>query len=156
MEHNMTRDFAAMDSQDMTERREESNPLSQMLIEAMLGQKRSLRAYELMIAACNNVKTKDVLATIRREERRHYYFLEGIYEDLTGEAAKQTRLALSFPKHYVDMLKTAICDKLETIDFLEKLTAHLNCVKQRDIMNIILNDQKEHARLLASIYDKQA
>lgn len=132
-----------------------NSPLQQMLIEAMTGQKRSVRAYELMVSAANSAKDKELLNTIRREERRHYYFLEGLYEDLTGTASQSLRTALSFPKQYQDMLKTAICDKLETIDFMEQMTEQMNCAKQKEIMGMIMSDQREHARVLAAIYDKQ-
>lgn len=132
-----------------------NHELTAMLLEAMMGQKRSVRACELMAAAAAAIEDRDFLNTIRREERRHYYFLEGIYEDLSGAAAKPLRTSLSFPKNYPDMLKTAICDKLETIDFMEKMVLHMNCVKHKEIMGMVISDQKEHARILAAIYGQK-
>ena len=58
------------------------------------------------------------------------------------------------PKFYPDMLKTAICDKLEVIDHLELIVKAMNCVRQQELMAIIISDQKEHARILASIYGR--
>ncbi|MBQ1502301.1 MAG: ferritin-like domain-containing protein [Firmicutes bacterium] len=125
-----------------------------MLEGAMRVQKRSVRVYELMAAAARSPKDRELLRTIRREERRHYYFLEGIYEELTGKAVQPVRTALSLPRYYPDMLRTAICDKLETIDRLELIMGELRCVKQRQVMDIILTDQKEHARILGGIYGR--
>ena len=128
--------------------------LVEMVSSAMLAQRRSVRAYEIIVAAAPNQRDKELLRTIRREERRHYYFLEGIYEDLTGEQVKPQRVAISMPKYFPDMLKTAICDKLEVIDHLELIVKEMNCVRQRELMAIIISDQKEHARILAAIYGR--
>ena len=128
--------------------------LANMVAAAMTAQRRSVRAYEIMVAAAPLAKDKELLRTIRREERRHYYFLEGIYEDLTGEQLKLQRIAISMPKHFQDMLKTAICDKLEVIDHLELISKEMNCVRQKELMDLIISDQKEHARILASIYGR--
>ena len=128
--------------------------LLEMIAAAMVAQKKSVRAYEIMVAAAPSQRDKELLRTIRREERRHYYFLEGIYEDLTGEQVKLQRVAISMPKFYPDMLKTAICDKLEVIDHLELIVKAMNCVRQQELLAIIISDQKEHARILASIYGR--
>lgn len=52
------------------------------------------------------------------------------------------------------MLKTAICDKLEVIDHLEMIVQVMTAVRQKELMEIIISDQKEHARILASIYGR--
>lgn len=131
---------------------DEQESLVDMITHAMSAQKRAVRAYELMAAAANNGKDKEMLRTIRREERRHYYFLEGIYEDLTGMSVNPQKAAFSMPKYFPDMLKTAICDKLEVIDHFELIMSKMNCVRQKDLVTLIISDQKAHARILADIY----
>jgi hypothetical protein len=132
----------------------ETDKLINMINQAMQVQRRSVRIYELIAAAAYNAKDKELLHTIRREERRHYYFLEGIYEDLTGLTIEPQRATLSLPKHFPDMLKTAICDKLEVIDHMESIRSEMNCVRQKELMSLIISDQKEHARILAAIYGR--
>jgi len=142
------------------EKREHTDPMSEqemiltMLHGAMQAQKRSVRAYELMVGAAHSPGDKELLRTIRREERRHYYLLEGIYEDICGKAVRLPRGAVSMPRYYPDMLRTAICDKLEVIDHLEELDKHIRCLRQKDMLAIILGDQKEHARMLAVMYGR--
>ena len=133
---------------------EEKDNLIEMLNSAMVAQKRSVRAYEIMSAAANKPKDQEMLRTIQREERRHYYFLEGIYEDLTGTAFIGQKSAISLPKYFNDMLKTAICDKLEIIDHYQLMTGMMNCQRQKELLQLIINDQKQHARLLGSIYQQ--
>ena len=132
----------------------EADKLTNMINQAMLAQRRSVRVYELIAGAANNAKDKELLHTIRREERRHYYLLEGIYEDLTGLGVEMQKVTLSLPKHFPDMLKTAICDKLEVIDHMDEIRNEMNCVRHKDLMNLIISDQKEHARILAAIYGR--
>ena len=130
----------------------EQGELLPMLEQAMLTRKRAMRAYELMANAARSPRDRELLRTVRREERRHYYYLEGIYEELTGKAVQLPRAALSIPGYYPDMLRVAICDKLDAIDQLEQIRPMLNCVKQQGLMDMLLADQKEHARILGSIY----
>ena len=131
-----------------------NDDLLTMIFAAMQAQRRSVRVYELMANAAGDTRDKEMLRTIRREERRHYYFLEGIYEDLTGEAAQPQKVAISLPKNFVDMLKTAICDKLEVIDHLEKIRAATRCARHQELLLLIISDQKEHARILAAVYGR--
>ena len=48
--------------------------LLDMIAAAMLAQRKSFRAYEIIVNAAPNQRDKELLRTIRREERRHYYF----------------------------------------------------------------------------------
>ncbi len=126
----------------------------ELLSQALMGQRRAVRCYELIAAAAADPRDKDLLLAIRREERRHYYLLEGMYEDICGHAYHQTRVSLSLPRVYGQMLKTALCDKLAAIDFYEALLPELQCVKNQELLAMIISDQKEHARILVAIYDR--
>lgn len=129
-------------------------PVVEMLSQALLGQKRAVRYYELLAAAAPDARDRQLLLTIRREERRHYYLLEGVYEDISGQAYSAPRLSLAMPRQYGQMLKTALCDKLAAIDFYEALQNSLHCVKNQELLTLIVSDQKEHARILVAIYDR--
>ncbi|MCR4962345.1 MAG: ferritin-like domain-containing protein [Firmicutes bacterium] len=126
--------------------------LADRLRQGMLIQSRAVRALGIMAQAAVNRHDKELLSAIRREDRRHYYFLEGIYEDLTGRACPSPSVSLSLPKNYPDMLRTAICDKLAAIDFYEEWIDDVKCLRQKDLLEIVVSDQKEHARILAAIY----
>ena len=128
---------------------------AKLVSRALQVQKRSVKAYEIIAAAAPGSKERELLLGVRREERRHYYLLEGIYEDMTGEPFAPARSALSLPRQYHDMLKTALCDKLAAIDFYEDLQEKLSCLKNQMLLELIVSDQKEHARLLAALYDQR-
>ncbi len=128
--------------------------LTERLREAMLLQSRAVRSMGIIGQAASMRHDKELLAAIRREDRRHYYFLEGIYEDITGKPCPLSQSSISLPKNYSDMLRTAICDKLAAIDFYEALIEELTCLRQRDLLELVISDQKEHARILAAIYGR--
>ncbi|MEG1662194.1 MAG: ferritin-like domain-containing protein [Clostridiales bacterium] len=128
--------------------------ITEHLRDAMLVQSRAVRSIGIIGQAAGLRHDKELLAAIRREERRHYYFLEGIYEDITGKSCPISPAPLSLPKNYQDMLRTAICDKLAAIDFYEILVDEIKCLRQKELMEIIVSDQKEHARILAAIYGR--
>ncbi len=128
--------------------------LADYLRQGMMIQSRAVRALGIMVQAATNRHDKELLGAIRREDRRHYYFLEGIFEDITGRACPNSPVSLSLPKNYPDMLRTAICDKLAAIDFFEEWIDDVKCLRQKDLLEIIISDQKEHARILAAIYGR--
>lgn len=128
----------------------------ELLSRALQQQRRSVRGFELLIAAAPDRADKRLLSSIQREERRHYYLLEGIYEEIAGHAFRPPRVSLALPRQYIPMLQVAIRDKLDTVDFYMQLDAALSCVKQRELLAIVISDQKEQARILAAIYNKQA
>ena len=130
------------------------NDLQAFLEEGLLMQKRSVRAYGFFANQAPRHHDVELLSAIRREERRHYYLLESIYEDVTAQPYQVGRVAVSIPKQYPDMIKTAICDKLAAIHYYEELLTRLNCVKQQELVQWILSEQKYHARVLASIYQR--
>ncbi|MDO4732826.1 MAG: hypothetical protein Q4B50_04845 [Bacillota bacterium] len=128
--------------------------LSALLNQALYLQKRSVRIYEFIARAAPGEKERELLQGIRREERRHYYMLEGIYEELTDQAFHPERVSFSLPRFYQDMLRTALCDKLAAIDFYEDLLQQIHCGKKQVFLQLLIEEQKEHARILAALYDR--
>lgn len=127
-----------------------------MLGQAMQQQRRSIRCFELLIAAAGNREEKRKLSAMQREDRRHYYLLEGIYEEIAGQAFRLPRLAVAMPRQFVPMLQVMIKNKLDTVSFYEKLDDSLDCIKQKELLAIVISDQKEQARLLGEIYNNNA
>ena len=132
------------------------NSLGQELFTAMCMEKKAVRSLSIIIGAAPRLADRELLLAVQREERRHYYLLEGIYEEAAGKPREVTAAAVSLPKNFCDMLKTQICDKLTAVDFYEKLLPQLDCQRQQELLQIILDDQKEHARILAGIYNRCA
>ena len=69
-----------------------------MLDQALQQQRRTVRCFELMQAAAVNRDEKLALSAMQREDRRHYYLLEGIFEELSGNAYKQAKVAIAMPR----------------------------------------------------------
>lgn len=126
----------------------------QMLEKALSQQRRSVKSYEMMTAAAPRGEERELLQAMRREERRHYYMLEGVYEELCGHGWTAPRLSVAMPKGYAAMLQVMISDKLEVIDYYQSLAEALSCVKQQELLDIIVCDQKEQVRTLATIYKR--
>ena len=125
-----------------------------MLSQALQQQRRSIRCYELLLSAAEKWEDKHMLSAMQREDRRHYYLLEGIYEEIARRAFRPPRLAVAMPRQFVPMLQVMIRNKLDTVEYYEKLDSLLDCAKQKELLAIVISDQKEQARLLAEIYNK--
>ena len=133
-----------------------SDNVSNLIIAAMVTTKRSLRAIGMVSESAPRLADRELLAAILREERRHYYLLEGIYEDATNKPPQINAASVSLPKDYIEMLKTCICDKLAAVEQFENLPEKLACARHSELMQIIIRDQKEHTRILAGIYNRNA
>ena len=131
-----------------------SETTAEKVYRAMQGQKRAVKCCELMLAAVNNYRDKEIISSIRREERRHYYLLEGIYEEMAGKECKLPPIPVTMPKQLREMLRAALCDKILAIEHYEALQQEMTCARNRDILEMILCDQKEHAQLLAALYQR--
>jgi rubrerythrin len=127
-----------------------------MLKEGMAAEKMAARDYDILIEAATHQEEREWLMHIRSTEKRHYLLLEDIYRDLTGEDYPIPRPSASMPQYYCDMIKTSICDALEAAAFYERLIYQLSCLRHQEIVCAILNDEKEHARILAAIYQRCA
>ena len=125
-----------------------------MLRDALVGEKMAICNYELLLEAADDFNEKMHITQIHRNERRHYFLLEEIYESFTGDISPEIRSVASMPAEYEDMLKTSICDELDTVCFYESLFSKLTCLRQKEMVATILNDEKEHARILAAFYQR--
>ena len=126
--------------------------LLRMLKEGLNGEKMAARDYELLLKAALNQEDAGWIMRICNDEKRHYLILEDIYRDLTGSGFDINRSPASMPMDYEEMLKTSICDELEAAAFYQKLLNALSCNRHRWQISGILNDEKEHARILAGLF----
>ena len=129
----------------------EQAELLEMLNQGLQQQRRAVRCFELLQAAARP-EDKSQLTAMQREDRRHYYLLEGIFEEILGRAYLPPRLAVAMPRQYVAMLQVMIRYKLDTVSLFEKIADALDCLKQKELMAIVIGDQKEQSRILAEIY----
>ena len=125
-----------------------------MLKDALMVEKMAICNYEIMLEAAKDYNEKMHITQIHRNERRHYFLLEEIYESYTGEVSPEIKSVASMPTGYIDMLKTSICDELDKVGFYESLIGKLTCLRQKEMIATILNDEKEHARILAAFYKR--
>jgi len=128
--------------------------LLRMLEEAMLGEKMSTRCYEIVINAADIEEDKALLAGLRRDEKKHQLIFADIYEETSGQSAAVGPASVSLPKQYHNMLKTVICDELDAIVFYERLSPLLSCKLHQEVLLGIINEEKDHARVLAALYKR--
>lgn len=128
--------------------------LPNLLQEAIAYELTGARTYPLIAKMAPTTAEESQLEALRRDERRHHIVLVAIYDELTGIWDEKGECALSLPTIYPEMLKTAICDKLSGVVLYEQLAANLSCAHQKQLICQIMNDEKQHARILAALYEK--
>jgi len=128
----------------------------QMLKEAMVDEKEAACDYAAIAEKSRKPEEKEALLAIRRDEERHYGLLHEIYGEITGREYQSEQVGAELPHRYAEMLKSSICGELEAAAHYEKLACGLACMRHKEIVCSILNDEKMHAKRLAAIYQSYA
>ncbi|MCL2816868.1 MAG: hypothetical protein FWD39_00575 [Clostridiales bacterium] len=126
--------------------------IAQMLKEAMVDEKEAASAYEAIAEKSKNPADRNALLAIRRDEERHYGLLCEIYGEITGREYPAGKVYSEPPHSYLEMIKSSICGELEAAASYEKLACALTCMRHKETVCSILNDEKMHAKKLAAIY----
>ena len=126
--------------------------IAQMLKESMVDEKDSIYAYEAIAEKSKKPADRNTVLAIRRDEKRHYGLLREMYGEITGREYHAGQVHADLPYSYIEMIKSSICGELEAAAFYEKLACSLACMRHKEIVCSILNDEKIHAKKLAAIY----
>jgi rubrerythrin len=127
-----------------------------MLQEVMMDENAAAKNLDLIASLAPNAQEQSQLHAIRMDDRRHCYFLQDIYEEITGDNYSAGIASVSLPTNYCDMIRAVLYDKIKAAVTYEQLACNLACFKQKDMVCFILNDEKHHARMLAAIYQRCA
>jgi rubrerythrin len=133
--------------------RVENSGLIETLENAMKAERIAAANYGIMLDSEEAFKDAPLLAYIRNAERRHYLLLDSIYWDFTANNYITFKRVATMPRYYPEMIRTSLCDELEAAAFYENLLSALACLRHKEIIALILNDEKEHARFLGKLYE---
>ena len=126
----------------------------EMLKSGITGEKQAVTRYQQLADLSLTTEQKQEINSIRKQEMRHYDILQEIYEDITGREYTPETVRESMPANWCEGLKAAICDELKAAEEYSELACCLICMRHKEKIISIINDEKCHAKILYSFYEE--
>lgn len=114
--------------------------------EAVQGEREDELFYDFLISMAPTVEEKDIITSIRDDERRHNREFRKIYKDFTGmEIPTVEDEAFERPESYIDGIKKALFGELRAVERYRDIRRALGMGPQRDVLFDIITDELKHS-----------
>lgn len=102
--------------------------------------------YDYLISVAPTKEEKNIIQTIRDDERKHNRMFRKIYRDFTGQEVQVPEdIDFQKPKSYLDGIKKALFGELAAMERYRDIRAGLPYRYNRDMVFEILTDELKHA-----------
>ncbi len=103
--------------------------------------------YDYLIGVSPSQEEKDIIASIRNDERKHNKMFRQIYRDFTGlEVPSNQDIDFKRPETYIKGIKKALFGELSAMERYRDIRAGLPTRYYRDMVFEILTDELKHAQ----------
>lgn len=118
----------------------------ELIERAVLGEKEDEKFYDCLINIAPSTEEKEILKSIRDDERKHNAMFRRIYRDFTGrDITREGQDSFQKPKCYIDGIKKAFFKELDAVEIYRRIRQGLPYVLYRDILFEIITDEIKHA-----------
>lgn len=113
---------------------------------AVQGEREDELFYDYLITVAPTKEEKDIIASIRDDERRHNMLFRQIYKDFTGmEVPMSKEETFEEPKSYLEGIKKALFGELKAIEKYREIRKSLPMRLYKDILFDIITDEIKHS-----------
>ncbi|WP_242866855.1 ferritin-like domain-containing protein [Abyssisolibacter fermentans] len=114
--------------------------------QSVRGEKEDELFYDYLISVAPTNEEKQIISTIRDDEKKHNKMFRQIYMDFTGkEVSTPEDIEFEKPKSYIDGVKKALFGELAAMEKYRIIRAGLPGRYYRDMVFEILTDELKHA-----------
>ncbi|WMJ82436.1 ferritin-like domain-containing protein [Clostridium sp. MB40-C1] len=114
--------------------------------EAVQGERQDELFYDYLISVAPTREEKEIITSIRDDERKHNKLFRRIYEDFTGmEVPPTEEETFEKPKSYLDGIKKALFGELRAVEKYRDIRRALPRGPYRDILFYIITDEIKHS-----------
>ncbi|MBU3196267.1 ferritin-like domain-containing protein [Clostridium algidicarnis] len=126
------------------------SPQLQMALEgvkkAVQGEREDELFYDYLISVAPTREEKDILTSIRDDERRHNTLFRKIYKDFTGvEVPSGDEETFEKPTSYIEGIKKALFGELRAVEKYRDIRSALPIGPYRDVLFNIITDEIKHS-----------
>lgn len=117
-----------------------------LVYDAVQGETEDELFYDYLISVAPTQNEKDIIASIRDDERKHNQMFRGIYRHFTGtEVPTPKNVTFDKPSSYKQGLSQALFGELSAVERYRDIRAGLPTEYYRDMVFEILTDELKHA-----------
>ncbi len=114
--------------------------------EAVQGEREDELFYDYLISMAPTMEEKEIITSIRDDERRHNREFRRIYKDFTGmEVPVGEEETFERPESYIDGIKKALFGELRAVERYRDIRRALGMGPQRDVLFDIITDELKHS-----------
>ncbi|EFM11164.1 conserved hypothetical protein [Paenibacillus curdlanolyticus YK9] len=114
--------------------------------QAVQGEREDELFYDYLISVAPTKEERDMITSIRNDERKHNQMFRHIYKDLTGQdIVTPQNVAFDKPQSYIDGIKKAFFGELSAVERYRDIRAGMPSRYYRDMVFEILTDEQKHA-----------
>ncbi|WP_195573880.1 ferritin-like domain-containing protein [Paenibacillus sp. 1001270B_150601_E10] len=114
--------------------------------EAVQGEREDELFYQYLISVAPTQEQKDIIASIRDDERKHNQMFRQIYRDFTGQELQPSNgETFTKPESYIKGIQQALFGELKAVERYRVIWQCLPEGKYRDMLFEIITDELKHA-----------
>jgi rubrerythrin len=128
-----------------------------LIKEAVHGEREDELFYDYLISVAPSKEEKDIIASIRDDERKHNVMFRRIYKAFTGMAVPSgVEETFQKPSSYLDGIKRALFGELKAVEKYREIRKGLPMRPYRDVLFEIITDELKHASKYNYLYTTNA
>lgn len=117
-----------------------------LIEQAVSGEREDELFYDYLISVAPTQQEKDIISSIRDDERRHNKMFRMIYEAFTGRVIQTpTEVQFQKPQSFIEGVEKALMGELKAVEKYRIIRAGLPNRYYRDMVFEILTDELKHA-----------
>ncbi len=125
----------------------------ELIKEAVSGEREDELFYDYLISVAPNQEEKNIIASIRDDEKKHNMMFRRIYKDITGTEVEITEEEVfEKPSSYLDGIKRALFGELKAVEKYRVIRQGLPNRYYRDMLFEIITDEIKHSSLYNYLY----
>lgn len=122
---------------------------------AVAGERKDRLFYQYLISVAPGQREREIIASIRDDEIKHFDMFREIYRDITGN--NPTPLGteeFERPESYRAGIEEALFGELSAVEMYRQIYFGLRCRKHRDMLFEIITDEIKHASKYNYLYTR--
>lgn len=128
-----------------------------LIKQAVLGEREDELFYDYLISVAPNKEEKDIIASIRDDERKHNMMFRRIYKAFTGiDLPVGGEKIFQKPSSYLEGIKRALFGELKAVEKYQEIKKGLPMGTYRDVLFEIITDELRHASKYNYLYTTNA
>lgn len=116
-----------------------------LVVESVQSEKEDELFYGYMLSLAPSAEQKEIIASIRDDERKHNLMFREIFLQLTGQDIPPANVEFQKPENYISGIKRALFGELRAVERYRKILFGMAYLPFKNMVTEIYTDELKHA-----------